>query len=89
MVKKKQEIKRVRLDIGKFLLKACLQCEFGEMLTARVTRLILSIHGLGDGFSLQVVAGDSLMVLEAGGFSGFQVTGLIEWGQKSKPQKNP
>ena len=39
--KKKQEIKRVRLDIGKFLLKACLQCEFGEMLTARVTRLIL------------------------------------------------
>ena len=79
MVKKKQEIKRVRLDIGKFLLKACLQCEFGEMLTARVTRLILSIHGLGDGFSLQVVAGDSLMVL----------IGLIEWGQKSKPPKNP
>ena len=65
----------MRLDIGKFLLKACLQCEFGEMLTARVTRLILSIHGLGDGFSLQVVAGDSLMVLEAGGSPDFKGQG--------------
>ena len=24
-----------------------------------------------------------------GGYSGFQVIGMIEWGQKSKPQKNP
>ena len=24
-----------------------------------------------------------------GGYSGFQVTGMIEWGQKSKPPKNP
>ena len=23
-----------------------------------------------------------------GGYSGFQVTGMIEWGQKSKPQKS-
>ena len=23
------------------------------------------------------------------GYSGFQVTGMIEWGQKSKPKKNP
>ena len=25
----------------------------------------------------------------AGGESGFQDTGIIEWGQKSKPKKNP
>ena len=24
-----------------------------------------------------------------GGYSGFQVTGMIEWGQKSKPKKIP
>ena len=24
-----------------------------------------------------------------GGYSGFHVTGMIEWGQKSKPQKIP
>ena len=24
-----------------------------------------------------------------GGYSGFQVTGMIEWGQKSKPKKTP
>ena len=24
-----------------------------------------------------------------GGYSGFQVTGLIKWGQKSKPRKIP
>ena len=24
-----------------------------------------------------------------GGYSGFPVTGMIEWGQKSKPQKIP
>ena len=24
-----------------------------------------------------------------GGYSGFQVTGIIEWGQKSKPKKIP
>ena len=24
-----------------------------------------------------------------GGESGFQDTGMIEWGQKSKPKKNP
>ena len=26
--------------------------------------------------------------LGGGGYSGFQVTGMIEWGQKSKPQKS-
>ena len=25
---------------------------------------------------------------EGGGYSGFQVTGIIEWGQKSKPKKS-
>ena len=42
--------------------------------------------------SLQVVAGDSVMVPgvgRGGGYSGFQVTGMIEWGQKSKPKKVP
>ena len=24
-----------------------------------------------------------------GGYSGFQVTGIIEWGQKSEPKKIP
>ena len=24
-----------------------------------------------------------------GAYSGFQVTGMIEWSQKSRPQKNP
>ena len=24
-----------------------------------------------------------------GGYSGFQVTGMIKWGQKSKPRKIP
>ena len=24
-----------------------------------------------------------------GGYSGFQVTGMIKWGQKSKPKKIP
>ena len=25
---------------------------------------------------------------DGGGYSGFQVTGIIEWGQKSKPKKS-
>ena len=34
----------------------------------------------------------SVIILESpapGGHSGFQVTGMIEWGQKSKPKKIP
>ena len=60
MVKKKEEVKRVRLDIGEFFLKACLQCELRETSPASQSNKIdtLSIHGLGDGFSLQVVAGN-------------------------------
>ena len=27
--------------------------------------------------------------MSQGGFSGFQKTGMIEWGQKSKPKKIP
>ena len=29
----------------------------------------------------------SITVTSQGGYSGFQVTGMTEWGQKSKPQK--
>ena len=60
------------MHIGKFLLKACLQCEFRETLyTCKSNKIdTLSIHGLGDGFSLQVVAGDSVMVLGGGGRGG-------------------
>ena len=29
----------------------------------------------------------SITVASQGGYSGFQVTGMTEWGQKSKPQK--
>ena len=41
---------------------------------------MLSIHGLGDGFSLQVVADDGVMVPggRGGGYSRFQVTGMID-----------
>lgn len=31
----------------------------------------------------------SLTPRGGGVYSGFQVTGLIEWGQKSRPKKNP
>ena len=34
-------------------------------------------------------ARNSGMFCPQGGYSRFQVTGMIEWGQKSKPQKNP
>ena len=91
--KKKKQIKRVRLDIGEFFLKACLQCEFRETWPASQSNKIdtLSIHGLGDGFSLQVVAGDSVMVRGAGGRGVLRI--WSDWddrmGAKSKTQKNP
>ena len=28
-------------------------------------------------------------ISRGGGYSGFQVIGMIEWGQKSKPKKKP
>ena len=34
-------------------------------------------------------ARNSGMFCPQGGYSRFQVTGMIEWGQKSKPPKNP
>ena len=43
----------------------------------------LSIHGLGDGFSLQVVADDSVMVLGGGGTTGFP-----KWQGRSTGDKN-
>ena len=56
----------MRLDIGKFLLKDCLQCEFRETLPLKNNKIdTLSIHGLGDGFW----GGGG------GWYSGFQVTG--------------
>ena len=27
--------------------------------------------------------------VEGGGYSGFQVTGMLEWGQQSKPKRIP
>ena len=63
----------MRLDIGEFFLKACLQCELRETSPTSQSNKIdtLSIHGLGDGFSLQVVAGDSVMVPgQVGGLGG-------------------
>ena len=43
-------------------------------------------------FLLAHQAGESVFTvfpISQGEYSGFQVTGLIEWGQKSKPPKNP
>ena len=89
-LKKKQEIKRVRLDTGKFFLKACLQHEFRETWPASQSNKIdtLSILGLDDGFSLQVVAGDTVnWSLGEGGYSGFQVTGIRSTGDKNQNPK--
>ena len=86
--KKKKQIKRVRLDIGEFFLKACLQCEFRETWPASQSNKIdtLSILGLGDGFSLQVVAGDTVMVTWGGVVLWISSDrDQINWGQKSKP----
>ena len=51
----------------------------------------LSIHGLGDGFSLQVIAGDTVMVTGGGGGGGtldFKWQGSDQLGTKIKTQKH-
>ena len=91
-LRKKQEIKKMRLDIGEFFLKACLQHEFRETWPASQINKIdtLSIHGLGDGFSLQVVAGDTVMVTRGGRVLWISSDrDQINWGQKSKPKNIP
>ena len=52
-VVKKQEIKRVMLDISKFFLKVSLQTVDLGNVTCKSNKIdTLSIYGLGDGFSL-------------------------------------
>ena len=37
----------------------------------------------------RVVGKTTILHMDTGGYSRFQVTGMFEWGQKSKPEKIP
>ena len=37
----------------------------------------------------RVVGKTTILHMDKGGYSRFQVTGMFEWGQKSKPKKIP